>query len=370
MTKDMTLTSNQPRLLVVGIHAPYNKSTRIESYFEEFLNLVRSNDVEYVDSFFIKLRTIDPGTFITKGHLETIKELCKKHNIDEVLFSEPLSPQQERNLSDHLDAQVFDRTQLILEIFEKTALSAEGKTQVAIAMLEHQKSRLSGKGRGLAQQAGILGMRSGFGETMKEKERRYIDDRISSLRKDLDKLTQVRETQRKQRLKSHLPLICLVGYTNTGKSTIFNALTKSSVLAQDKLFATLDTTTRELYIDGVKKGLISDTVGFIQLLPPSLIEAFKSTLSELQHANILLHVVDISDPDWQAHIDVVQFILHDLDIDKDVLYVFNKSDKVELTPELLELMQKYQPHVTVCALHKEDLKPITDYLSDYLTKAI
>ncbi len=351
-----------PKILLVGIHAPYNRLPDIQSYYEEFLNLVKSNGITYDEKFFIKLRSIEPGTFITKGHLEEIKKICDEKKIDEVLFSEPLTPQQERNLSEYLDARVFDRTQLILEIFEKAAVTAEGKTQVEIAMLEHQKSRLAGKGKHLSQQGGILGLRAGFGETMKERERRYLENRILHLKKHLEKLEQTRETQRKARLKSRLPLICLIGYTNAGKSTILNALTKSDVLAEDKLFATLDTTTRSLFINSKKIGLISDTVGFIQLLPPHLIEAFKSTLAELYHADLLLQVIDLSDSNWQNHIDVVHQILHDLDIDKDMLYVFNKIDRLELTPEILQALTKYQPHVLISATTKDGLEPLKNYL--------
>ncbi|MEX0940040.1 MAG: GTPase HflX [Candidatus Babeliales bacterium] len=366
MAKKSTDVHEHPRLLVIGVHAPYNKTNDIDSYYDEFLTLVRTNQVAYTDTIFFKLRTVEPGTFVTKGHLEKIKQICEEKKIDEVLFSEPLTPQQERNLSNYLDVRIFDRTQLILEIFEKAAVSAEGKTQVAIAMLEHQKSRLAGKGKFLAQQSGILGLRGGFGETMKERERRYLDQRIISLKKELKNLEQVRETQRKRRIKSQIPLVCLVGYTNAGKSTILNALTKSDVLAEDKLFATLDTTTRELYINGKKKGLISDTVGFIQLLPPHLIDAFKSTLHELQYADLLLNVVDISDPSWKSHIDVVLQILHELDIDKDMLFVFNKIDKVNISPELIEQMKRYQPHVAVSALNKKGLAPLIDYIDSVL----
>lgn len=359
---------NVPRLLLIGVHAPYNTTSDIQAYFDEFIHLVKSNDLTYTDAVFLKLRTIEPSTFLTKGHVETIEKICQEKNIDEVLFSEPLTPQQERNLSEILHARVFDRTQLILEIFEKAAISAEGKLQVEIAMLEHQKSRLAGKGKHLAQQRGILGLRAGFGETLKERERRHLEQRMLQVQKKLDHLEKVRETQRKQRLKSKMPLMCLIGYTNAGKSTILNALTKSDVLAQDKLFATLDTTTKELYVDSQKLGLISDTVGFIQLLPPQLVDAFKSTLAELQYADLLLHVIDIADPDWQTHISVVQKILHDLDVDKDVLYVFNKADKIELTEDREAQLNRYRPHVVVSAIQKDGLEPLKHYIKTYVAE--
>lgn len=351
----------RPKVLLVGIHAPYNTIPNIQSYYEEFINLVKSNNIPFDETIFFKLRDIDSSTFISKGKLEEILAICEKYHIDEVIVSEPLTPQQERNLRDYLHCKVFDRNQLILEIFEKNALSAEGKMQVEIAMLQHQKSRLAGKGISLSQQRG-RGVIGGAGETGKERERRHIEEEILKLKKQLQKLHQTKETQRKQRLTTKVPLICLIGYTNAGKSTILNALTKSDVLAEDRLFATLDTTTRQLFIDSKKIGLISDTVGFIQLLPPNLIEAFKSTLSELQYAHLLLHVVDISDPNWENHIHVVQEILDDLEVDKPMLYVFNKADRVDLTPQQQALMEHFIPHVLISAVTKQGLQPLLDFL--------
>lgn len=356
------LSDFRPRILLVGIYAPYNRTTNINSYFEEFVNLVKSNGIEYDQTYFFTLREIEAGTFITKGKLELLLELCDKHNIDEIIISEPLSPQQERNLTDYLHRPLFDRTRLILEIFEKAAHSAEGKLQVQIAMLQHKKSRLAGKGIHLSQQAGVVGIRGGFGETAKEKERRHIEESILKFKKHLKQLEQTRETQRKQRIVRQIPLICLIGYTNAGKSTILNMLTKSNVLAEDKLFATLDTTTRELFINGKKKGLLSDTVGFIQLLPHQLIDAFKSTLSELQYADLLLQVIDISDPNWQHHIQVVHQILDELNVDKKMLYVFNKADKITMTPELQQQIERFTPHVIISSLHKEGINPLVEYL--------
>jgi GTPase len=351
----------RPKILLVGIHAPYNHTPNIQSYYEEFINLVKSDNLAYDETFFFKLREIDASTFISKGKLEEILAICDKYNIDEIIISEPLSPQQERNLRDYLHRRVFDRNQLILEIFEKNAHSAEGKTQVEIAMLQHKKSRLAGKGVTMGQQRG-KGSIGGAGETSKERERRHIEDEILKLKRQLEKLLQTKETQRKQRLNSEVPLICLIGYTNAGKSTILNALTKSDVLAEDRLFATLDTTTRQLFIDGKKKGLISDTVGFIQLLPHNLIEAFKSTLYELNYADLLLHVVDISDSNWENHIHVVQHIIDDLNVDKPILYVFNKVDKATITPQLEEFIESFEPHVIVSSITKKGIQPLVDYL--------
>lgn len=354
--------ADYPKTLLLGIHAPYNQSKYIDTYFEEFINLAKTNDVQNYETLFIKLRDIDTTFFLTKGKLSEIKEYCEKHEIEEIIVSEILSAQQERNMSDFLDCKVFDRTQLILEIFEKSAHSAEGKTQVGIAMLQYQKSRLAGKGIHMNQQAGIRGMRGGYGETAKEKERRHIENTELKLRRELVQLQKTRETQRKKRLSSGTRHICIIGYTNAGKSTILNALTNSDVLAEDRLFATLDTTTRELFLDKKKIGIISDTVGFIQQLPHSLIASFKSTLSELQYADLLLHVVDISDPNWESQINVVHDILEELEVQKDMLYVFNKIDKAHNINELSGALAQYRPHVLISALDKKSIQPLMDYI--------
>jgi GTP-binding protein HflX len=353
-----------PRTLIVGVQSPLGAPSDINSYFEEFKNLVRSNGIEYTQELFIKLRSIDSAYYITKGKLEDLIELCDKEQIEEVIFSVPLSVQQERNLSEMLQCRVFDRTQLILEIFERGAQSADGKLQVALALLHHMKSRLAGRGIHMSQQGGRIGTR-GPGETQKEKEKQDIEHRMLKLRRDLQKLEKVRETQRKRRLVVDIPQICLIGYTNAGKSTILNHLTHSNVLAEDKLFATLDTTTRELYIDGKKKGLISDTVGFIQQLPHHLIEAFKSTLSELQYAHLLLHVVDSADTNWEHHIRVVNEVLAELELqDKQILYVFNKIDRLTAAQreQFEQKITPYLPQVLVSALTIEGLQPLIDFL--------
>lgn len=355
-------TKEYPKTLIIGIHAPYQRAGNIDAYLEEFRNLVKTNNVPYEQMLTVKLREISPVYFFTKGKLEEIKKVCDEHKIENVIISDILTPQQERNIEDYLSVDVTDRTQLILEIFEKAARSAEGKTQVAIAMLQHRKTRLAGKGIYLEQQSGAVGVRGGFGETLKERDRRYINSQITKYKDQLVSMQKVRETQRKSRLDAQVPQICLVGYTNAGKSTILNALTHSDVLAEDKLFATLDTTTRSLFIDNTQKGIISDTVGFIQQLPTRLIEAFKSTLSELQFADLLLHVVDISDPSWELHIKVVNGILADLKLNKEMLYVFNKSDKVEITADIQEKIASYQPHAITSAYSKKGLEPLVSYL--------
>jgi GTP-binding protein HflX len=362
--KEFYQTQEQSKILALGIHAPYNKTANIESYFEEFLNLIKTNGIVPDVTHFIKLRDIDKSYFITQGKLEELQKLVEEQGIEEIIVSEPLTALQERNLEDLLHCQVYDRTQLILEIFEKNAHSAEGKAQVAIAMLKHKKSRLAGKGVHLEQQMGKIGNK-GPGETLKEKQARLLEKEVQKIKKQLEQLQKVRATQRKTRLSSGIPQLCLIGYTNAGKSTIMNILTKSDVLAEDKLFATLDTTTRALFIHGVKVGVLSDTVGFIQNLPHHLIEAFKSTLSELQYADLLIHVIDASDPNWESHIKAVHEILHDLNVEKDMIYAFNKIDKLDNLEEFEIKTERYQPRVFISALSQEGIRPLMEFIGNW-----
>jgi len=360
-------TKVAPKTLLLMVETPYNPTKSIDSYCDEFVHLVKSNEIEFHEAIRIKLRDIDSGYFLTSGKLEEIRKICHEQNIEEVIISEPLTPRQERNLAELFNCRVFDRTQLILEIFEKSAHSAEGKFQVQIAMLNYKKSRIAGKGAQMSQQGGGIGTR-GPGETAKEKELRHIEEHILKNKKHLKTLANTRDIQRKQRIESNIAQICLIGYTNTGKSTLFNLLAKADVLAQDRLFATLDTTTRELFIDGKKKGVISDTVGFIQQLPHTLINAFKSTLDELKYADLLLHIIDIADPNWKEHIAVVHQILHELNVKKEMLYVFNKADKPEeLHAPALE-REIFQPHVVISAHSKEGIKPLIEFLSIWQKK--
>lgn len=361
-------TQQMAKTLLLGIEAPYHRGD-MTSYNEEFLNLAKTLGIPHDHVMFIKIREIDPGFFVTKGKLEQIKKYCDENNIQEVIVSEILTPQQERNLTDYLEHPIVDRTFLILQIFNRSAHSAEGKVQVETAMLEYQKSRLAGKGIHLSQQEGVHGLRGGPGETAKERERRALELEIQNYKRQLERIQKNRATQRKQRLASGIPLFCLIGYTNAGKSTILNALAKGNVLAEDKLFATLDITTRELFVDGKKKALISDTVGFIQQLPHQLIEAFKSTLSELEYADLLLHVVDVADSNWEGQIKVVHEILADLGVQKDMLYVFNKVDKIAMTEDLKNRIELYEPNVVISATDKKTLNPLIDALRSWQPKS-
>lgn len=356
-----------PKTLLVCAYAHSNEFPNIEDYQEEFLNLVTTCDYPYDLIHTMKLRTVDNNMLLTTGKLEELKKVCFDNQIEEVLFSNILSPLQERNLAAALGCLIGDREKLILNIFRNSAHTSEGKIQVEMAEIEYMRTRIIGRGAELAQQIGGIGAR-GPGETEKEELRRQFADKTRQSKKRLEILEKSRDTQRKQRLASHIPLICIIGYTNAGKSSLLNRLTKSEVLAENKLFATLDTTTRELFLNGQKKALISDTVGFISQLPHNLIAAFKSTLNELQYASLLVHVIDISNRAWKIHIDVVNKTLKDLNVNHPIIYVFNKIDKLEKAENREEIMAQaaqYSPHLFIHTMNKEGVAPLATFLNNY-----
>lgn len=366
---EMIGTNLHPKIFLIGVHSPLNKTNNIESYYQEFINLATAYGVVDYEFYAVKLREIDSRNFFTKGKLEEIKIAFDQSDAVKVIVSDQLTPQQERHLADLFGCDVLDRTRLILSIFEKSAVTAEGKIQVEIAQLNFEKTRLAGHGIHLEQQAGAVGLK-GPGETLKEKMTRLIQRQEHILKQRLAKVEKVRDAQRKQRLTQQVPQICLVGYTNSGKSSILNALTHSDVLAKDQLFATLDSTTRQLFVGPKKIGVISDTVGFIQNLPTQLIEAFKSTLAEANLADLLLIVTDIADPSWKAHINTVLETLENLHIEKEVLFVFNKSDKID-AEELQKRITEFGffgPYVVINTLSKESMTPLKKYLSTWKPK--
>lgn len=338
-TKQTTLTATpDPRTLLLGVFAPGNKSASIQDYYDEFVSLVDTLGCTYEMTFFTNIRRIDKSFLLTKGKLDEFVKMCDDNQIERVICSERLTPLQHRELEDITRTMVIDRAELILEIFKKSATTAEGQLQIEVAELEIFKTRMSGRGADFAQQSGHIGDK-GPGETYKEKIKRILAEQKRKAGQRLDTLQRARDTQRKQRLASNIPMICIVGYTNAGKSSLLNQLTKSDVLVEDKLFATLDTTTREWFIDSHCKALISDTVGFISELPHKLIEAFKSTLDEVRYADYLLHVVDVANHGWKDQVRVVRETLLDLGVDsaKPMVFLFNKIDK--LTSEQLDAVR-------------------------------
>ena len=269
----------------------------------------------------------DPRTFIGEGKVEEVRELAGSLGADLVIFDNPLSPSQQRVLTEELGVTVMDRAGLILDIFAKRARTSEGRLQVALAQYKYLLPRLTGMWKHLERQEGAIGTR-GPGETQLESDRRHIRRKISKLEEELKDVRRVRATQRERRIKNEVPVVAIVGYTNAGKSTLLNRLTGAAIPANDRLFDTLDTTTRTLEISDTCTVLISDTVGFIRKLPHHLVEAFKATLEELEYADLLLHVIDASNPEWRDQTAVVEDLIRELGAEQTPrLDVFNKCDR-------------------------------------------
>ena len=302
-----------------------------DANLEELGLLVQSAGMRPVGKIACKRQAPDPALFVGKGKAEEIKALATQLGALEVVFDQSLSPAQQRNLERHWDMPVNDRTLLILEIFAQRARSHEGKLQVELARLQYLSTRLVRRWSHLERQRGGIGNRGGPGETQIELDRRMLGEGIKRTRERLEKVMRQRQTQRKQRMRKDAFRMSLVGYTNAGKSTLFNELVKAKSYAADQLFATLDTTTRQIYL-GQTDGLantasLSDTVGFIRDLPHGLVKAFAATLQEAAEADLLLHVVDANHPEWAAQIQQVQNVLHEIGAEKiPQLMVFNKVD--------------------------------------------
>jgi len=314
---------------------------QVEEYLDELEFLALTAGAQTVERFTQKLAFPNPKTFLGPGKLNEVKEYMDVNDVDLVIFDDELTPTQLRNIEQILKRKVLDRTNLILDIFAKRAQTAHAKTQVELAQYQYLLPRLTRMWTHLERQRGGIGMR-GPGETQIETDRRIILDKISKLKLDLKKIDKQKATQRKNRGK--LVRVALVGYTNVGKSTLMNLISKSEVFAENKLFATLDTTVRKVVIQNVPF-LMADTVGFIRKLPHHLVESFKSTLDEVREADVILHVVDISHPNFEDHIKVVQETMSEIDkMEKPTILVFNKidaftfvkKDEDDLTPKTRE----------------------------------
>ena len=304
---------------------------KLENEFEEFQSLITSADLVIVDKLLHKQKSPLINTFISKGKLEEIKNIIKDQDIDLLIINHQLSASQNRNLEIFFNVRVIDKTELILDIFASRASSYIGKLQVELAQLKHLSTRLIRGWTHLERQKGGIGLR-GPGETQLETDRRLIGKRIKRLNERLDKSHKQRKINRYARKKSRNKLVALVGYTNAGKTTLFNKLTESKQVAENRLFATLDSVTRKNKNPKYGPILFSDTVGFISDLPTQLIESFKATLDELKSADLLLHVVDVSDPDYKAKINEVNNILQDLNlIDIPQVNINNKCDLLPLS---------------------------------------
>lgn len=305
----------------------------VDDALEEITSLVLAINLTVIHAESITISRPSPSHLLGKGTVERLAETCEEDGPDVIIINHPLSPVQQRNLEKALNAKVIDRTGLILEIFGDRATTKEGRIQVELAALEYQKSRLVRSWTHLERQRGGAGFMGGPGETQIEIDRRLIADRITQLKKELERVKKTRDLGRKARERVPFPIIALVGYTNAGKSTLFNVLTKANVMAEDLLFATLDPTMRKIELPSGRPAIIADTVGFISDLPTSLIAAFRSTLEQTQYADIILHVRDIARPDTQAQKQDVIDVMADLGIeyetDPRIIEIWNKIDALD-----------------------------------------
>jgi len=321
------------RVVLVGLNSPVLKKDENadDETMEELAALVETAGAETVGIVLQNRPSPDPRTFIGEGKVEEVGEFCRNHQATMVIFDNDLSPSQMRVLTEELGVQVLDRCGLILDIFAQRAKTKEGRLQVELAQYKYLLPRLTGMWTHLERQAGTSGKgpigSKGPGETQLETDRRHIHRKIDKLRDDLEDVRRVRSTQRQQRRKNEIPVVAIVGYTNAGKSTLLNLLTDAGIPANNRLFDTLDTTSRLLTVSDTLDVVISDTVGFIRKLPHQLVEAFKATLEELEYADLLLHVVDVSNPEWQLQAQVVDNLILELGAGElPRIEVFNKCD--------------------------------------------
>jgi GTP-binding protein HflX len=362
------------RVFIVGVQLKGHDAWRIDESLDELEELVGTAGGEVSGRGTQRLDRVNATTFIGPGKAREFAEQCKEAGVDTVVFDEELTPAQGRNLEKVFECKILDRTALILDIFSQRARTREGKLQVELAQLNHLLPRLTRFWTHLSRQKGGIGMRGGEGESQLEVDRRKVRERIDKIQRDLEMVMRHRTVQRTGRKRNQWPLGSLVGYTNAGKSTLFNAITGASTLSEDKLFATLDPTTRRLRLPTNQNVLLSDTVGFIRKLPHDLVDAFKATLEEVIEADLLLHVVDISSPQAEEQIEAVNVVLNELGVaDKPMLMVFNKIDRVTAPGLAKRFTGQYPNSIVVSAKTGEgfeafmaelgkQLRPVRDLL--------
>ncbi len=333
------------RVFLVGVELKSKNGRECQVSLEELSELAITAGGQVVGDGVQKLVAPCAGTFIGKGKADEFALHCRKADVDTVIFDDELSPAQSRNLERVFNCKILDRTSLILDIFAQRARTREGKLQIELAQLQHLLPRLTRFWGHLSRQKGGIGMRGGEGETQLETDRRRVQDRIARISRELEVVRRQRSTQRNARQRNHWALASIVGYTNAGKSTLLNRLTGAGVLAENRLFATLDPTTRRLRLPTNQNVLLTDTVGFIRKLPHSLVEAFKATLEEVVQADLLLHVVDVSHPQAEEQIQAVDAVLKEIGADgKPTLMVFNKIDQLNGSRDVLSRFAEKHPH--------------------------
>ena len=356
------LKQDKERVILVGVELPGEES--MEDSLSELSELATTAGAETVGRVLQNREQVHPGTYVGKGKIEEIKDLLWELEATGIICDDELSPAQMKNLQDELNVKVMDRTLLILDIFAARASTSEGKIQVELAQLKYRQTRLTGFGTAMSRLGGGIGTR-GPGEKKLEMDRRLIKSRIAALNRELKEVKRHREVTREQRSKSYVPVVAIVGYTNAGKSTLLNRLTGADILAEDKLFATLDPTTRGLKLPGGQEVLLTDTVGFIKKLPHHLIEAFKSTLEEAKYADVILHVVDTSSPQMDSQMYTVYETLSNLGVkDKAIITAFNKQDKLEDAPLIRDFKADYT--VKISAKTGAGLTDLTDTMEAVL----
>lgn len=350
------------RVILVGVSEQDGDDTK--DSLEELKELVATAGAVTEGMVIQNRERIHPGTYVGTGKVSEIKEMLATTGATGIVCDDELSPAQMKNLEDLLDTKVMDRTLVILDIFAAHASTSEGKIQVELAQLRYSMTRLAGFGRSMSRLGGGIGTR-GPGEKKLEMDKRIIRTRISQLKRELAEVKKHREVARGQRMRNHVPVAAIVGYTNAGKSTLLNHLTHAGVLEEDKLFATLDPTTRQLELPGKQQILLTDTVGFIRKLPHHLIEAFKSTLEEAKYADFIIHVVDASNPQADKQMYIVYNTLRELDIrDKKIVTLFNKMDRPEADRELRDFRADYTARIS--ARNDRDLETVKELLAQVL----
>lgn len=369
-----SLSASTP-VILVGVDLGFS---HFDGELQELGLLAETAGMQPVADLVCKRKAPDPALFIGSGKAEELKLLVDMHQAKEVLFDQALSPAQQRNLERFLQCPVNDRTMLILEIFAQRARSHEGKLQVELARLQYLSTRLVRRWSHLERQQGGIGQRGGPGETQIELDKRMIGEAIKRTKEKLQKVKKQRGTQRRQRQRHGVFTVSLVGYTNAGKSTLFNTLVKAQAYAADQLFATLDTTTRQMYLEGAQTSVsLSDTVGFIRALPHGLIDAFQATLQEAIDADLLLHVVDAANPNYREQIGQVQQVLAEIGASAiPQVLVFNKLDAIEPGQRPLRLQDHYEvdgqmlPRIFVSAAANQGLDALRELLTQRVLQAL